>query len=228
MPQNRSFAPSCNCRDDVTVRVMRPAVESGASPGAAAANTTRSGVAKFARSNRLNTSNRSCSWPPPPSAPIFVFLTNDTFVRAYLGPLRLLRPALPNVPGAGSTKADVSNQRSGWPTMRSSGLTPGRRFGRSSPDVLPDRDQFVAPSAGVNGTPVRIVRMPFNCHPPSQADVSRPGRSQTKLDEKTWRTSKSDRAQSRSRSYGSCGYTDELLTSAFNCACMLSIALASV
>src|SRR5439155_14060265 len=65
--QNVTLALNCSCRDEFTVRVIRPAVGSTGSLAVAPAKTVRVGVPKFARLNRLKISARSCSFTTPAS-----------------------------------------------------------------------------------------------------------------------------------------------------------------
>ena len=63
------------------------------------------GLLKFARLNRLNTSHRNSRLIP---SRIRKALNADMSTFAYPGPVRMLRPAVPNVPSAGNAKREVS------------------------------------------------------------------------------------------------------------------------
>jgi hypothetical protein len=76
------------------------------------------------------------------------------------GPVRMLRPALPNVPAAGEAKAAVLNQRSG---ERSPPSRPGSptRFGRWLPRLpMPATSELIT---GVKGEPLVSVKMALTC-----------------------------------------------------------------
>ena len=111
------------------------------------------------------------------------------------GPRRKLRGVLPNLPEAADERACVE------PVIRIPETTrrdrrPGlHRFGRSSPDVLPSRDQFGVAIDGENGSPLRSDTIELTASR-SAARGSTAGISQVALAEKTWRMSKR-RAPSR-------------------------------
>src|SRR5262249_11255346 len=112
--------------------------------------------------------------------------------------------------------------------MSESGSTPGRTFGRSSPDVLPERDQFDVDIDAENGSPVRSETIEFTCQPLRIGFDTREGISHVMFAANTWRISNGAAAHSASGSYGFCAYTDVLTESTFSCACVLSIVLLSV
>jgi hypothetical protein len=123
-----------------------------------------SGMLRFGWLKRLKTSARSCRLRRSPRA---VFLTSEALTFSVPGPSRVLRPALPNVPGAGNAKADVSNQRSGVRFERvGSPTTFGRSFAPKPSVERPVPLLSMSESrATVNGLPVWSVTMPKVCQP---------------------------------------------------------------
>src|SRR5207247_2895301 len=115
----------------------------------------------------------------------------------------------------------------GSPVMSESGSTPGFTLGRSSPEVLPLRDQFDVEIDGENGSPLLSDTIVFSCHPDRNA-FDGAGISQVTFAANTWRMSNGAAAQSASGSYGFCAYTDVLTESTFSCACVLSMVLLRV
>lgn len=114
---------SCTCRALVTTVAMVPAP---------AEPIFTLGRPKFGRFSRLKNSKRNCS-------------QNLSFMRNSLstpesqvtspGPIRMLRPALPNVKGGGFTKHPTSNQS--WMLCLSAGRLPLQiRLGRVKVPVL--------------------------------------------------------------------------------------------
>src|SRR5207237_6991623 len=112
--------------------------------------------------------------------------------------------------------------------MSEAGSVPGLTFGRSSPDVLPSRDQFGVEIDGENGRPVRSDTIELICQPLRIALVAGPGISHVAFAAKTCRMSKGAGAQSAFGSYGFCAYTDVFTESTFSCATVLSMVLLSV
>src|SRR5262249_9398297 len=149
--QNRYFSPSCTCRAVVVVAVMRPNV-GDTSPAAFVYTTRPDGTAKFARSNRLNTSSLTCS------VRLGGRVNPLTSARSELtsrGPVSALRGMSPRVFAAGIANALMFRYPSGLP-MTGSPVNPGFQFGRSFIEKLvvfrlPDR---LKPRRIVNGCPL--------------------------------------------------------------------------
>src|SRR2546425_1762699 len=99
------FNPNCICRDGLEVLVIRPAVASGASVGCVPEKTICCGKEKFARLKMLNTSARNCMAPASPRILGLNFLMTLKSLTAKLGPIKTLRPRLPNVPCSGNENA---------------------------------------------------------------------------------------------------------------------------
>src|SRR5438067_394602 len=92
-------------------------------------------------------------------------------------------------PGTGQSvpSAVVSNQWLGSPVMSESGSTPVLTFGRSSPDVLPERDQFGVEMAGEKGRPLLSETIEFSCHRLRNGFDAGAGISHVTFAAKTWR-----------------------------------------
>ena len=112
---------------------------------------------------------------------------------------------LPSVPCGGSENTEVSNQWLGSPVISDAGSTPAWTFGRSSPDVLPLRDQFEVAIDGEKGRPLRSDTIELTCQPPRKGLPLKNGTCQVPLAEKTWRTSNAAGAQSALTLYGLVG-----------------------
>src|SRR5829696_184654 len=134
----------------------------------------------------------------------------DSVIRKYLkiersvcqkeGPRRLLRPALPNWLGPGTSQGVPAptppvNQWSRPPPPPGSPM----RLGRQGPALVPGHDD----SVGVNGSPLCHVDDELSCHPPRRRSTARAeslkylrpfptGMSQTSVKTKTCFRSKPD------------------------------------
>ncbi len=136
---------------------------------------------------------------------------------------------LPNVPAGCRQNALVLNQWFGSPVMSEAGSTPGlQRLGRSSPEVLPSRDQFDVAIDGENGSPLCSETIELICQPVSSGFCLYPGISHVPLAENTWRMSNAAGPQSAFWLYGFIAYTEVLTESTPNCACVSSIVLLRV
>src|SRR5262245_23567175 len=155
----------------------------------------RFGRSKIAQLKRLQTPQRSSSCDLPATRQVFA-RAKSTF--AAPGPSTLLRGALPNVNGAGSENADVSNHRSGV---------------RSPPDRFGSRDWSgrwagpvptlarSTPRLTVNGAPLCAMKIALVRHPPRIPSATPPaprknGNSYTPLAMNWWRWLKLDGAHS--------------------------------
>src|SRR5207237_2381115 len=112
--------------------------------------------------------------------------------------------------------------------MSDAGSVPGLTLGRSSPDVLPSRDQFGVEIDGENGRPVRSDTIEFSCQPLSSALFDGPGISHVAVAAKSWRMSNGAGAPPASGAYGFCAYTAVFTESTFSCATVLSSVLLNV
>src|SRR5205814_1893537 len=112
--------------------------------------------------------------------------------------------------------------------MSDAGSVPGLTFGRSSPDVLPSRDQFAVEINGENGSPLWWDTAELISQPLRIALVAGAGVSHVAFAAKACRMWKGAGAQSAFESYGFCAYTDVFTESTFSCATVLSMVLLSV
>src|SRR5215510_1832926 len=77
-----------------------------------------------------------------------------------LGPMIVLRPALPNVPRAGAAKAAVLNQLEA--SRRAPAIGEPTTFGRSLSSPVPLTSMLIN---GVIGNPLDAVYIPLSCQP---------------------------------------------------------------
>src|SRR5262249_44487289 len=95
-------------------------------------------------------------------------LNVEKLTAALFAPRRMLRPAVPYVPKAGSVNAAVLNHIC-------TGSTPAGRVGSPtrSPKFAPPLTRARWPEVGVNGYPLCSVTIVFNCHPFTKAPAAR-------------------------------------------------------
>ena len=125
------MTPSWICRDDVTVRVMRPAFGFLV---VAFDHRDAAGTAKFARLKMLN----ACAWSSRRRPPLSrTFLASDQSLVNRPGPRSARDGTFPRYPGSFSTKQFTSNHRSTVLTIALLASQPGAQLGRSPSEIVP-------------------------------------------------------------------------------------------
>src|SRR5215472_16804463 len=128
------------------------------------------GLLKLGRFNTLNTSQRRSNDSLSVARKI---LNAEASTLARPGPVRILRPAVPNVPDAGSPKRDVSNYF--WMNCArdsSPYVATGPAPIKSARSPVPPERLRLTPAATENGIPLCSVIIPFNCQPARNARLN--------------------------------------------------------